>query len=107
MADLVATDDQNRQAIVSRFFHFVGDLTSGMDSSPRLDPGWVRADGTLGAAQSTDVALGADGQVYVRGKVAINPAVAAPATGTAAPAGLVLSPTLLILAALAFFALRR
>jgi len=108
MAALVAGDDQARTALVSQFFHFVGDFTAGMDSSPRLDPGWVRADGTIGAAQGTDYAIGSDGQVYVRGATSAAAAQAAPATGTTRDVGgLTITPGLLMLAAVAFFLLRR
>lgn len=101
---LVAQEDGQRTALVSNFFHFVGNVLAGSDSNAYVNPGFVRSDGLLGpVGAGNDVFLAADGNLYRRG-VAAGPAAGAP---VATVAGLSITPGMLMLAAVAYFVLRR
>ena len=107
------TDDAARQQLVSNAFYFVADFLAGADSAPRVDSQTVRADGLLGPNNNnTDVAVGANGDLFIRGRSGLYSKVPQGATTAGvtpnAPllAGLGISPGLLMLAIAGFFLLR-
>lgn len=115
MADYLPTqtDDANRQQLVSNAFYFVADFLSGADSAPRVDSHTLRADGLLGPNNNnTDVAVGANGDLFIRGrsglysKVPGGAATAGVTPNVASIGGFGISPTLLMLAIAGFFLLR-
>jgi|GEM_PF-3172751 len=112
MADTLQPSDEDRDrtaAVASAFAYLVGDLLAGVDGSPRIDSTTVRSDGLLGpVSNQPSVAYGTDGAVYVRGQSGMyqRASGAAPVVSASA-AGLSVSPGLLLLAAVAFFVLRK
>jgi hypothetical protein len=96
------SDDANRAQLVSNLWWTVGDLLMGTDVSRRVDPANLRADGLIGPAGSAvSYGVAADGTLYIRGTAARGTAAAASVGGFA------IMPGLLIMAVLAFFALRK
>lgn len=81
-------DDATRQAPISQFFYLVADVLGGVDSQPRNEPGMTNGSGLAGpsATFGVDVGVGADGQVYVRGRAGPE------ATGQAAAAASAAKP---------------
>ena len=108
-APLIATtaDDANRQQLISNFFNRVGDILSGVDSSPRYEPGMVHNGGLLGpSVPQPDIGVGYGGEVYNRGQAG---QIGQAAGGTVQSIGGVqLTPTvMLVLAGVAVFLLMR
>ena len=112
MAQLMPTqnDDAARQQLTSNFFYFVGDLLQGTDTTLRVDPNQIRSDGMLGpVGNAQSLGIGNGGEIYVRGSTGQygTQQTALPAPALPTLAGLQITPGLMILAALAWFMLRK
>jgi len=60
-------EEAHGQQIASQFFHLVGNVLAGSDADPRMEPG-MTGGVLLGPRQrGTDIGVGANGEVYLRG----------------------------------------
>lgn len=111
MADYIETtnDDAARQQVVAQAFHLFADVLAGSDSQPRVDSQTTRADGLLGPPNNnTDVAVGANGDVFVRGRSGTYTRYAAGSApaAAAASAGQVITPGMIVLGLLVLMIVR-
>jgi hypothetical protein len=99
--------DAVRQSIFSNFFFAAPSLMSGIDAAPRVSSA---TDGSpllgYGTTLGVDVGVGNNGEVYVRGQAAATGQTDSSVNGqAAAPAGLQLTPGLLLVVAVAAYLL--
>lgn len=107
-AGTAANEDAQRQGTVSQFFYLIGDVLRGVDQQPTMDPS-TRNTGVYGPAPtlgSVDVGVGANGDVFIRGRSGVSPVNQTQSQTQAA--GFTLSPLMLLAgAALVVYLLKR
>lgn len=107
-AGTVANEDAQRQGTVSQFFYLIGDLMKGVDDQAVMDPS-TRNTGVYGPAPtlgSVDIGVGANGEIFVRGRS--GQGAANTTASQTQVAGFTVSPLVLIAgAALAWFIFKR
>lgn len=100
-----ANDEARRQEFLSRAFYLVGDMLGGVDSQPRMEPGWTggRLLGPRGS--NADVGIGNGGEVFIRGQAGQIGTTDAPASSPVS--ALLGSPLLLVGAGVVLWLLLR
>jgi hypothetical protein len=108
MALIPTTNEEaHGQQIASQFFHLVGNVLGGADADPRMEPGMTGGVLLGPRHRGTDIGVGSNGEVYLRGS---NGAASSAAPSVASQiANLQFTPLawLLLIAGAAYLLLRK